>query len=577
MLRSKSWVGLYALVLAFIGIFASLQIGAMVSPGKKPALNPLIGLMEIISGRVQGTFLTWVLLALTGIGCLVFYLMVGEEVSDKDPRRKNDLLKAHKLEATARKTNLSAVASLNGLSCGKLIGSTARVTQNWESVGMYWMGPRMGKTSGFIVRHALEAPGAYLFTSNKLDGVAEIIVARQNLGTVHIFDPEGLLPLAKESATPLMCWDFVDSITSRSRAEAYAKILNDSSKLTGNGEVASSDSFFEPLAEKLVIAALLMAKKQGLTVVQMLDILSESNLNKITADLGESHHLLGNEIRKIADQPDKTKENILAGASRILTALSNDEVIPWISPDEGNKVTCFDPYKFVQSQDTLIILVKDGGSSAATLSSLLVEAVMNAGVDLASPRLDPPLVCDLDEANNTVHIRTLPNRYTYFGSKGIITNCYLQTFSSGVRLWGEKGFQAIRSASTIKVVGGGIQENELKSLSEMLGTYEKRTTSISTSHLGGLGSTGNKTSSTSRRKEEVLSVSELAQLPQFRAVVTVAGIGSGLVDAVPWFKDKDLKDRISTEGVEKVAKSLGYSLSRDTQKSKNKTEVKTLV
>ena len=220
----------------------------------------------------------------------------------------------------------------------------------------------------------------------------------------------------------------------------------------------------------------------------------------------------------------------------------------------------FDPAKFVRTRDTLIILVKDGGSSAATLSSLLAEAVMNAALDAANPRLDPPLVCDFDEANNTVHIRTLPKRYTYFGSRGIIVNCYLQTYSDGARLWGEKGFRAISSAATVKVVGGGIdEERELAAIAKLLGTYEKKTVSSSASKESGF-STGATSTSVSRRKEEIMSVSELGNLPQFRAVCRISGVGRGLVETTPWFKDEALKDRIDPKEVERIANSLGYSL-----------------
>ena len=153
--RSKSWVALYTLGLAGLGVFGALQLGAMVGDGRRPSLNPLLGLMEVLFGRVKPTLLTWILLILVAVGCLVFYVWVGEEPSDKDPAQKNKLLKAHTLEATATKANLSQKAAVSGLSCGNLYGTKKPVIQNWESVGIYWLGPRMGKTSGFIVRHAL--------------------------------------------------------------------------------------------------------------------------------------------------------------------------------------------------------------------------------------------------------------------------------------------------------------------------------------------------------------------------------------------------------------------------------------
>lgn len=563
MFRTPSWVFLYTLILGAVGLEIALQLGQWLTGGKAPSLNPLIGLLEVISGRVRPSVLTWVLVGLVLMGCVVFYVLFAQEANDKSPERKNQLLGAHKLEATAKGKNLSSYSTLTGLTIGRIIGSKVKAIQNWESVGLYFMGPRMGKTSGVVVRHALEAPGPYVFTANKPDGVAEIIAARQKMGQIWIWDTEGLLPIPREEGKdgePLMVWDFIGAVTSRSRAEAYAKILNDSSKLSGESENVGSDAFFEPLAQKVVVAALLAASARGLSVPKMLEIASESTLAQLTSIVSAEFPLLAADVRKVAQQPDKTKENILAGASRILTALANDEIIPWLDPAGMRQSQLFDPAKFVRTRDTLIILVKDGGSSAATLSSLLAEAVMNAALDAANPRLDPPLVCDFDEANNTVHIRTLPKRYTYFGSRGIIVNCYLQTYSDGARLWGEKGFRAISSAATVKVVGGGIdEERELAAIAKLLGTYEKKMVSSSASKESGF-STGATSTSVSRRKEEIMSVSELGNLPQFRAVCRISGVGRGLVETTPWFRDEALKDRIDPKEVERIANSLGYSL-----------------
>lgn len=563
MFRSRSWVGLYTLVLGFIGLAVALQVGQRLTGAKTTSLNPLIGILELITGRIKASPLSWVLVALVIIGCVIFYVVFGEEPNEKSPERKNQLLGAHKLEKTATGKNLSKYATLTGLTIGRIIGSGKCVIQNWESVGLYFMGPRMGKTSGIVVRHAIEAPGAYVFTANKPDGVAEIIAARQHMGQIWLWDTERLLPVPVadgQEKKPLMVWNFLGSITSRSRAEAYAKILNDSSKLSGESDNVSSDAFFEPLAQKVVVASLLAASSRGYSVVKMLEMTQESTLAQLYSIVQQDFPLLAADIKKVAEQPDKTKENILAGASRILSALSNDEIIPWLDSSTVRKHELFDPAKFVRTRDTLIILVKDGGSSAATLSSLLAEAVMNAALDAASPRLDPPLVCDFDEANNTVHIRTMPKRYTYFGSRGIIVNQYFQTYSDGARLYGEKGFRALLSAATVKVVGGGIdEERELAAIAKTLGTYEKKTVSSSASREGGFN-TGATSTSISRRKEEIMSVAELSNLPQFRAVCRISGVGRGLVETTPWFRDEALKEKIDPKEVERIANSLGYSL-----------------
>src|SRR3546814_16873618 len=54
----------------------------------------------------------------------------------------------------------------------------------------------------------------------------------------------------------------------------------------------------------------------------------------------------------------------------------------------------------------------------------------------------------------------------------------LQSWSQGVQVWGRDGMRKLWSASNVAVYGGGVKEPEfLNELSQMIGDYDRRTTS----------------------------------------------------------------------------------------------------
>lgn len=47
-----------------------------------------------------------------------------------------------------------------------------------------------------------------------------------------------------------------------------------------------------------------------------------------------------------------------------------------------------------------------------------------------------------------------PDQYSHYGSRGII----LQSLSQGVEVWSLEGMRKLRSASNVKIYGGGVSE-----------------------------------------------------------------------------------------------------------------------
>jgi type IV secretory pathway TraG/TraD family ATPase VirD4 len=106
----------------------------------------------------------------------------------------------------------------------------------------------------------------------------------------------------------------------------------------------------------------------------------------------------------------------------------------------------------------------------------------------------------------------------------------LQSWSQGVEVWGRDGMRKLWSASNIAVYGGGVKEPEfLNELSQMVGDYDKHTTSTSVGR-------GNRSTSHQVQRERTLDVADLGALPRGRAVVFASGAPATLIETLPWMR-----------------------------------------
>jgi type IV secretory pathway TraG/TraD family ATPase VirD4 len=199
---------------------------------------------------------------------------------------------------------------------------------------------------------------------------------------------------------------------------------------------------------------------------------------------------------------------------------------------------------------TLYSLSKEGEGSAGALTGALTTTVLTEAERTAqsSPggRLPVPLVPVLDEVANVCRWRDLPDRYSHYGSRGIICACYVQSWSQGVDCWGREGMRKLWGAANIRVYGGGTHEAEfLEDVSRICGEWDAPATSLSTAK-GGSGAAGGRTYTASTRRERVLDVSTLGALPASRAVVMLPGTYPVVVRKVAWHENKAHRDAMAT-------------------------------
>lgn len=499
-----------------------------------------------------GLWLSVLCLALVVL-LLVFGPTSGSKTSFKESARR--LERAHPVkgagqkerQAEAQRLHPKAVGIGPGLTVGWL-GETGSkcLYQGWRECSVHVWGPGRGKTTAEVIRHAVEAPGAFIVTGNKSDGMREIIAARRDRGRVWIYDPQKILTGADVLD---MTVDLFASITTTIEADEVAAIFDvASSGAAGPGR----DPQFDTQGRELLSSCFLAAQAAGHPPEMVRTWISRGRLHEPESALREAGFTgRADLLRGMSEQPDDTRGSVIATAQRMASPLTHDSLVRWTTPTPG--VRQFDPDAFVASDDTLILLGEDTGGSATAFISTLVHSVFTSARKHARQsggRLPVPLVADLDEVGNVVKLPHLPDWYSFFGSLGIIVSAYYQTRGQGVVMLKETGWDTLWAAAGIRVYGGGSDDEKLlKFLSAMSDKYEHRSSTRTQSGA-------QRSSSVSTQQRDIMSVGMLADLPERRAWVRVNKGGTAIVRTRPWFEDPPLRQWIE-EGLSEMEGAWG--------------------
>jgi type IV secretory pathway TraG/TraD family ATPase VirD4 len=402
-------------------------------------------------------------------------------------------------------------------------------------------GPRTLKTSAYTVPAVLAAPGACLATSNKRDVVDITWSLRARLGTVWVFDPQGVAKTVQS-----FWWNpltYIAAVDDRGRAlrnpdgtvaasEVRAKKLAGQFATSSRPEGAKLDAYFDPTAEDLIGLLLLAAACGELQITAVYEWLVDPAEKDPVELLNVNRFPLhAKALRKLSQLPDKQREGVYGTAQTLMGFLRLRSVTPWITEQPG--MPQFHPEQYARSTDTLYPLSKEGEGSVGALVAGLTMATMDALEDYAtmSPggRLAVPFVGVLDEAANICKLRNLDLQYSHYGSRGIILFTILQSWAQGADVWGANGIEKLWSSANNKLYGGGVDDDKfLRRLSDLIGTAEivQRSQSVGR---------GGRTVSRSIHERPILTVAELRELPKGRAVLFSSGTPAVLIHPLQWF------------------------------------------
>jgi len=406
---------------------------------------------------------------------------------------------------------------------GDLVPSGPELRSSFEDVELDLMAPRAGKSTGIAIPRVLRAPGAVLLTSNKSDVFAVTRQERMKLGRVWVFDPQGIAYTDRN-----MWWDILadcDTIEGARRlAGHFVSSVNDDS---------SKKDFWISAAQNTLTALFLAASRGGATVVDLLAWLADPG-DRTPVDLlrDAGMQIMADQLQGTVRGAVQTRDGIYETARQCVACLLDPKILAWVCRDPY--VPQFIPDEHVFTRDTLYLLSKDGGGSAAGVIAGLADATIRAGVAAAERmggRLDPPMTAILDEAANVCRISDLPDLYSHLGSRGINVVTLLQSYRQGVRVWGEQGMDALWSAATIKLLGAGLDDADfVEKIARLVGQHDVKTRSYTRG-------TNMSNRSVSYRQQQVLPADKIRALPKGTALLLATGIRPAMIRLRPWYKE----------------------------------------
>jgi type IV secretory pathway TraG/TraD family ATPase VirD4 len=412
----------------------------------------------------------------------------------------------------------------HGVLVGRIVPSGVPLRSSWEDTEVDIWGPRTGKTTSRAIPSIVNAPGAVIATSNKRDLHDSTRGVREDVGRVWVFDPQDII-----GAEPQFWVNPLATVTGPTKARELVSHF----VAAVSPADAKRDAYFDVEGEALLGYYFLAAarERQPITAAYMWATNSHERepLNILKK---HGYALIAHKLRMLMELPEKTRDGVYSSAVKLLACLEEPEVLRWVIPP-SRPLPEFDPVAFLDTRDTLYLLSKEGEGSASPLVAALTNAVFDWGERLArtrrGARLDPPLLCVLDEAANVCRIRQLPNLYSHFGSRGMLVMTILQSWEQGVEAWGRTGMQKMWSSANVRVYGGGEADaNFLGKLSQLIGEHDQIVYSHSRDHSGQTSRTA------SVRQQSIYTIADLEALPRGRAIVLASGVPATLVATVPW-------------------------------------------
>ncbi|MEV1179206.1 TraM recognition domain-containing protein, partial [Nonomuraea sp. NPDC049784] len=409
---------------------------------------------------------------------------------------------------------------------GILIGNHEGIElrASWEDVVLAFMGPRSGKTTTIIAQSAIRAPGATVVTSIRPDALTTTAAPRAARGTLWVFDPQQICHHPQE-----FWWDMLKTARTVEGARRLA------SHFITTSFSANERGNYWALAAGNLLASLFhaAANLDGATIHQVLEWLANpAEQDPIDALRACGAVGMAGQLEHTVQLPPETRGGVYDTAAQTVAALLDPVINQWITPAPSQPV--FDPDRFVASTDTLYLFSKKGRNGAAPLVAALADAVLQAGIaaaERAGGRTDPPLVIVLDEAANVAPIEDLPDLYSFLGGTGIPVITILQSYQQGVRVWGGPGMDALWSASTVKILGAGIDDSDhAEKISRLVGHHKVVESSVSHSASG-------RSVSRSTRKERIYTPADIRALKKFTAILLLTGIRPVDIRLRPWMAD----------------------------------------
>ncbi|MCA1693557.1 MAG: TraM recognition domain-containing protein [Actinobacteria bacterium] len=380
-----------------------------------------------------------------------------------------------------------------------------RVWASTEDVITVFGGPRTGKT-GWLAGTLIDAPGAVLTTSTRLDLYQFTSSLRASEGRpVFVFNPGGVGDLPSTiSFNPLL--GCADPVTATERA---ADMIPDA----GGSESERWDAKARRYLAVLLHAAAL-GELSCATVAEWVADISNAEREILGALRRSPEVSYLTAAKQLIGMNERTQTSITDAISPAFSWLTNPSAAAAAAPDEPQ----LDIEQLLKSRGTVYLLGRHEGHTAPLLAALTGHIARTARRFAAlqtGGRLDPPLMLALDEAARIAPV-PLPDWSGDMGGFGVNIVALFQSRADMRDRWGDVGAAKILNNSGSCLVFGGTKDgDDLKAWADLTGMRDEPT------QLGQRTKTDPKTAV---RQVPVLSLAQIANLPQGRVVVICRGM-----------------------------------------------------
>ncbi|GAA4256444.1 hypothetical protein GCM10022255_069300 [Dactylosporangium darangshiense] len=390
------------------------------------------------------------------------------------------------------------------------------------------------KTTRYVIPRVLDARGAVISTSTRLDVASVTFEHRARIGPTHIFEPQGEIP-----GVPRMRWSPIegadDPIVAMLRAQGFASGSGVGADNVENGK------YFQDQAASLIRGFLRAAALDEHAT--MVDVLAWSqNPSNARPERMLRHHGVHSWADRLARHRETTgraRDTIQSVVSGALDAFNDPRVLAACSPPRGQQ---FNPVDWLAQSGTLYLVgTRDAQALIAPLLTAVIEDLLYQAkrIALTAPggRIEPCLYFVGDEIANVAPLGSLPSLMTEGGGSGIAVDVYCQNTQQLLERWGDKAGRAIdASANARLLIGGSSDVQGLRDAQALAGQVQE----VSSSHSWG---GGRASVSESVRREHLIDLADLRTLPEGRALALVGNLPPIEIAVPAWYERRDAAER----------------------------------
>ena len=356
-----------------------------------------------------------------------------------------------------------------------------RIWSSCEDATLRIGGPRTGKTLS-LACHGVDAPGALITTSTRLDLAEMVQAARSARGAVHVFNPAGLADLPSTVRWRVLagCEDFA---TAMRRASDLVP--------ESHGEGERWDTQARRVLAILLHAAALSGGTMRDVVRWTFDASADTQKEITTALLagGDGGRDRAQAMRAYWGTNDRTRTSITTTMATPLAWVNDDRARQLGDADPGDP-QIVDLKTLIAREQTLHLIGHEDHTALSPLIAALVAEIAHAARTLASSRpggrLDPPLTMVLDEAALVCPVPL--DRWTAdMGGRGVTVHISVQSLSQLRQRWGADGAGTIlANVAAFLVFGGSPAAGDLRDISHLTGEHRMRVVGADHDDVDGL-------------------------------------------------------------------------------------------